>query len=243
MDRIKSLKIMFFFSFLLLIFVFTYNVSDKLSFRRIRPQLTETLLRLQAILEDPTGVIEDEELIKKGILDELLRINPEYAHKYEQKAKGILVKIYKEVREGKRRIFPRGLWQGEQGKINAKVIIRYVVEEVEGWSLPDLPKMRSNWGNWFHKEIGLGGMLGRKFHNSPLEAFKFAYPEYFWDKDNWDKPFLWFDHDFSPKGIWEDPAYDDYVRKLIRYYVEKVEGWSLPDLPKMRNDWRDWFRK
>jgi len=170
MDKIRSLKIIFLFS-LLLIFVFTYNVSDKSSFRRVRPQLTETQLRLQAILEDPTGVIEDEELIKKGILDELLRINPEYAHKYEEKAKGILIKIYEEVVKGERRRFPRGLWEGEQGKINAKVIIRYLVEEVEGWSLPDLPGMRSNWANWF-REIKLGGMLVQKFNNSPLEAFK-----------------------------------------------------------------------
>jgi len=40
--------------------------------------------------------------------------------------------------------------------------------------------MRSDWWNWF-REIKLGGMLLQKFNDSPLEAFKFAYPEKFQD--------------------------------------------------------------
>jgi hypothetical protein len=209
------------------------------AFRRtILLSLSESQLKLKAILDSENEIIEDERLLTGNILAGLLRLDPGYAQKYEQKAKTLLVKIYNQVRSQERKIFPSGTWKGIQGQLNGRVLLRYVIEELNGWELTRELKDEIN-ARWF-TQVKLSSMLTEAFGNSPLKAMKFAYPDKFWVPDNWDKEFIWFDHDFSPRGIWKDPAWDGYVRQLIRYYIERVMGWEV-DKSLAENVTRTWF--
>ncbi|MDP8233327.1 MAG: hypothetical protein P9M06_00785, partial [Candidatus Saelkia tenebricola] len=137
---------------------------------------------------------------------------------------------------------PHGIWQNSSGDHYAKQLIRYMVEQKEGWVVDEnLPERESSWIDWF-KSIGLSSMMYNKFSNSPFAAFKLAYPEHFWNPDNWDQEFLWFDHDFSPQGIWQNSSEDHYAKQLIRYMVEQKEGWVVDEsLPSKTNS--EWFKK
>ncbi len=202
-------------------------VDFNISFRRVRnlPELTPQQKELKAILDDPTAQILDKKFLVNGTLEPVLLINSAYREKYEQKAKQLLVEIYEKVLSKEIGKFPNGVWTGIQGNINAGILVRYVIEEKEIWVIDkDLPNKIT--ADWFSK-IGLRGMLTGKFDDSPLAAMKFAYPDKFWDPDNWGKPFLWFDHDFSPQGIWSSTENDHYVQQLIRYKIEREMGWAI----------------
>jgi hypothetical protein len=173
-------------------------------------------------------VIEDEALLTGDILTPLLQRDPDYEQKYILKAKPLVVEIYQQRLAGERDRFPKGFFTGRQGEINLGIIIRYLIEQQYGWKVDErLPEKVTNWAQWF-RDNKLGGVLN-KYQGSPLKLMKIAYPENFWNPYNWEKPFLWFPHQFAPKNFWSDPLNGDYIRQLIRYMIEVREGWTVDE--------------
>ncbi len=193
----------------------------------IKPRpFSRMTLKLQWRLNSEDKIIEDEDLLVRDILTPLLQRDPAYEEKYTLKAKPLLLQIYEERYEGIRKHFPRGLFVGRQGEINLRIIIRYLIEEKYNWELDEhLPERVNNWAQWF-RDNKLGAALNLH-QGSPLKLLEIAYPENFWDPGNWEKPFLWFSHQFAPKNFWSNPANDEYARQLIRYFIQVREGWEV----------------
>ena len=225
---------------------YTNHICNKrfLSLRRIKTQvkLTPDQEQLKAILDSSDLEIEDTHLLVGDKLGDLLSIDEGYAFLYQQKASKLLVGIYEGILSGNRNRFPNHIWANRQGNINAGILTRYAIEQKEGWAIDEnLPGKTPGWRNWLISSR-LRGMLQGKFNDSTLTVLKSAYPEHFWDPDNWDKPFLWFDHDFHELVKWSSSECDHYTKQVIRYMIEQKEGWAIDEnLPGKTPSWANWL--
>lgn len=126
------------------------------SLRRIKVSLSQKAKRLQAILDDPDiSRIEDESLLRGGILDELLRIDEKYEEKYKEKAASGILKIYQQVRKGDKPFKSfRGIFQGKQGFINAVIMVRDAIEREFGIddTLAERIPPKKGWKKWLEDE-------------------------------------------------------------------------------------------
>ncbi|GLC80069.1 DUF4046 domain-containing protein [Lacrimispora brassicae] len=83
--------------------------------------------------------------------------------------------IYKEVLKGIRLKFPKFFWS-EDGTVNlyhAKVIIKYLIEDILKWNRVEVTK---NFSTELLRQYKLLGMLQKVFVNSPMAVLENAYP-------------------------------------------------------------------
>ncbi len=195
---------------------------------------------------DAKQSIRDEELLVGGLLDAVLapygasdQNLKRYERRYLDLAKGLVQILYEESRAKARKRLPFGLWDGDQGLLNARLVIRYVIQRKAGWKLDDALPERTT-ARFFIRE-NLGTLL-KRFGMSPLRAIQTAYPEHFFDPKHPTKPHLWHPWDFSYQRMWQGRAGDRLAKSAIRHAVETDEKWQLDEtLPQ--NGSEDWFCK
>jgi hypothetical protein len=128
---------------------------------------------------------------------------------------------------------------GGPGLLNARVVIRYVIQRKAARKLDDkLPKKTT--ALWFMR-ANLGTLL-RTFGMSPFRAIQTAYPEHFFDPKHPSRPHLWHPWDFSFQRMWQGRAGVRLAKIAIRHVVETHWKWKLDEtLPKTGSE--DWFCK
>jgi len=86
----------------------------------------------------------------------------------------IIVDVYESVYSGEKGRFPDGIYEGYQGRLNFKFMLRYALKVKKKWKNEEIPEKISK------KEIRdlkLGRGLDKCFRNCPPEAVMFSYPE------------------------------------------------------------------
>lgn len=114
-----------------------------------------------------------------------------------------VITIYKEILEGKRKQFPLNYWNRPQAKDDAKIITRYLIEEVLKVRTVDIPKYIK--ARTF-LEYKLYGMLQLIYDTKPFKAIDSVYPKRFK---------LW---QFKvPSNYWNE----DTAKEAIKWLVEE----------------------
>lgn len=133
------------------------NISSIHRLVRNPVELTDKQEELKSILDDPEAEkIADSKLLRGGILDDLIKIEKKYEEKYKQKAKPLLEDIYMKIKEGEKTFNSyRGIYNGEQGYINAVIMTEKAIE-IE--SQIDTPE--EGWTTWLRKQK-LSGVIRR----------------------------------------------------------------------------------
>ena len=195
---------------------------------------------------DAKQPIRDEGLLVGGLLDALLarygasdRKLKRYEQRYLELARDLVQIIYKEVRTKTRSRFQDRLWEGEQGVLNARLVIRYLIQRMARWKLDHAIAEKTTARFFIRRK--LGSMLHR-FGMSPLKAMQAAYPEHFFDPKHPTKPHLWHSWDFVHRRMWKGKAGDLLARQAIRHLIEDYEGWKL-DGTLRKKATEDWFCK
>lgn len=128
------------------------------------------------------------------------------------------VKIYKDVLNGKLQKFPRHFWK-EEGKETCVVIIRYLFEEVLGWTKEEaLQKATVP----LLQKYKLSGLLKYMYQNSLYSIMQDVYGE---DILPWQLGSV-------PKGFWRDR--DNCIR-AVKWLVEEKLAWSDEEIRKQYN--------
>ena len=220
----------------------------QLRYSRIRRKVDrESLIRSLKRHLDAKQPIRDEALLAGGLLDALFaryrasdRQLKRYEQSYLQLAQGLVQTIYEEMRAKARPSLPLGLWIGDQGLLNGRLLFRYVVEQKMGWDVDEALAKRATWP-WFIR-VGLRTLLRDKFHGSS-DALRFTYPEHFFDPVHPTKPHLWHEWDFHRRaGMWRGKAGDALARQAIRHLIDVHEAWEVDETLPQRASER-WFIK
>jgi len=122
--------------------------------------------------------------------------------------------LYKSKLNDEIKSLPNGFWVGEDGLVNSRIVIDYIVLEILGKSLKDLPDILDS---KFFKEHMLSGLL--KYHKNTVELIMEIYPEMF----------HMFEFKVCPDGLWKRPNKFESARNLINYNLEKF-GYSDKDI-------------
>jgi len=102
---------------------------------------------------------------------------------------------------------PFGFWKGEDGLINSRIIIDYIVIEIMNRKLEDIPEILNS---KFFKDNMIASLL--VYHQTVVELALAVYPGMF----------NMFDFKMCPKNIWTRPDKYESARKLINYNLEKL---------------------
>jgi len=121
-----------------------------------------------------------------------------------------VVQIYKDVLEGRKRIFPHGTWDNKQ---NGAEVTRYLIEEVLGWTREDVCQ---HLGTKTFKENKLKGMLAQCFGNSSYTALDYTYPGKYkpWELQS------------VPQDFWTEHT----VKEAITWLIEEKLEWHPNDV-------------
>jgi len=220
---------------------------NQLRYSRTRRKVDrDSLVRKLKHHLDARQPIRDEALLVGGLLDAVLarycasdQELKRYERRYLEHARGLLQIIYEETRTRARRRLPNRLWGGGQGLLNARLVIRYVIQRKAGWKLDDtLPEKTT--AVWFMR-ANLGSLL-KRFNMSPLRAIQTAYSEHFLDPKHPTKPHLWHPWDFSYQRMWQGRAGDRLAKSAICHAVEADEEWKLDETVPQKGS-EDWFCK
>jgi len=131
--------------------------------------------------------------------------------------------LYKQKLNGERDRYPRGFWKGEDGRAHTRIIIDYIVEEVLGKELKDLPQILNQ---DFFKNNGIGGLL--VYQGSSIEIIMDVYPDMF----------NLFEFKICPAGLWKRPDRFELARGLVDYNLEKF-GYTEKDIYSVK--WGKFF--
>lgn len=162
---------------------------------------------------------------------------------------------------------PNSHWQGEQGKLNAKVAIKWLFEEKLKWTIEDI---KNNANQQVFTENNLLGMLKKAFDSDLFTAIDFVYPGQFkrwevgvhvrnnyWNKEEGILATKWL---IEVRLKWSDLDIKKYFNKQIfmdnglygmlqmcfnsspyeainTTYPDKFKEWELPYVPK--NFWNE----
>jgi hypothetical protein len=221
------------------------QLNQSRSRRTSRKVDRDSLIRKLKHHLDAKQPIREEALLIGGLLDALWarycaneRGLKKYERRYLQCATGLLEILYEEIRTSARTRLPNRLWDGDQGLLNARLVVRYVIQKAR-WKLDDSIPERAT-AIWLIR-ANLGTML-RRFGMSPLQVMQTAYPEHFFDPKHPTKRHLWHPWDFSYQRMWQGRAGDRLAKIAIRHLVEADENWKLDKtLPQKGSE--DWFCK
>lgn len=129
-----------------------------------------------------------------------------------------IVSVFEDVLSGRRRSFPRYIWEDETNCIYA---LRYLIEEKLKWSREDVC---AGFGYTTFEYYKLCGMLNMSYQGSPFKALNSAYPgEYkqwelgsvpnnFWNEENSIRALKWL---IEEKLKWSE-------EEVRRYLTQKV---------------------
>lgn len=123
------------------------------------------------------------------------------------------VEVYRLKQEGRICQFPKGFWDGEEGKENAKCIIKYLIEEIWQWTKEDVCRNISI--NIFRKN-GLGGMMYRIYQNNRYKAIQSVYPDQY-------KPW---EFQITTMGYWNKET----AIQATKWMIEEKLGWTNEDV-------------
>ena len=84
-----------------------------------------------------------------------------------------ILEIYSEIVDGRRRRFPNGFFDGNEGKRRAAVLTRYLIRHIAGFKLHEIPQKLTKEVFYRHK---LTWMLASCFNWSPYLAIEAAFP-------------------------------------------------------------------
>ena len=138
---------------------------------------------------------------------------------------------YKEVREHKRKKFPRDFWADEKYqiagvKVRCRIITRYCLENLAGLQVTDLSKYNLKQIKSILTRGKLFGMIQAVFNHDILEILKNAYPAAF--KDRILKEWMWSKH-----GLWHD---DNLIIEAVQDMVRQEGIRRIKDIPTL--DWK-----
>lgn len=113
---------------------------------------------------------------------------------------------------------PRGFWHGQQGRSNANVATKWLIEEKLQIPLQDVPKTIS----YRHFQMyGLGNMLKVVFRGSPYEAVEAVYPNTF---HPWEFCCV-------GNGFWQGEAGAVHAKEAIRWLIFDVLHLEREEIP------------
>jgi len=127
-------------------------MQNQLRYSRKRRKVDrESLIQMLRRHLDAKQPIRDEGLLVGGLLDALLarygasdRKLKRYEQRYLELARDLVQIIYKEVRTKTRSRFQDRLWEGEQGVLNARLVIRHLIQRMARWKLDHVGGVRHN---------------------------------------------------------------------------------------------------
>ena len=127
------------------------------------------------------------------------------------------IEIYKLVLDSKvLKRFPKGFWQQPEAKENARVIIKYLIDDY--LKLSD-EEIKQNISVKYLSKYKLGGMLMACFNNSPYQAINLTYPNKFqpWEFEQ------------PPVGYWKNK---ENIIKATKWFIEDKLKLSDDELKK-----------
>ena len=116
--------------------------------------------------------------------------------------------IYKRRLTNETTTFPRNFWVGNDGLINSRIIIDYIILFILRKKIEDIPKIINN--NFFrtHKISGL-----RRQHTGIIDLLMTIYPGMF----------DFYDFKIKSRNIWDREDKFEVAEKLIRHNMEKYK--------------------
>ena len=126
------------------------------------------------------------------------------------------VDVYKLLLNNKIGRFPSGFWQQPEARQNAIKCIRFLIEELLGYSDEDI---RERYSFKQFRENSLMGMLASCFNSSPYEALSATYPGKF---QPWELKYV-------PSGYWSDI---NNGIEATRWLIKHKLNWSNEDIKK-----------
>lgn len=131
--------------------------------------------------------------------------------------------IYKKRLNDEIATVPKEFWSSEDGLINSRIVIDYIVEDILGKNIEDIPKLLNFTFFKTHKLVGL-----YKQHSCSVDLIQTIYPG----------KFNIGEFCTCPKNLWERPERYILAKELIRYNIDKY-GYSIEDLYDI--NWTSFF--
>jgi hypothetical protein len=128
--------------------------------------------------------------------------------------------IYHEILDGRRRRFPNGFFDGDEGRRRAVVLTRYLIRHIAGIRLSEIPDRLNKEVFYHHK---LTWMLAACFNWSPYLAIEAAYPGRF---HSWQ---------FNVKGMWQGKDRLKIAAEATRWMIEEAAGIPEEEIPRVIN--------
>lgn len=119
--------------------------------------------------------------------------------------------------------FPKYFWNCSGSDIYAPKIVRYLMEDVLGWSDEDIKK---NLRKETFRDYKLAGMLSIKYDNSPYKAITKAYPE---------RNYKAWDFVNAPNNYWQGEDGRENAIEAVKWLIEEKLKWSMEDVRKNIN--------
>ncbi|WAH36488.1 hypothetical protein [Alicyclobacillus dauci] len=131
-----------------------------------------------------------------------------------------IIHLYENILHHRRHQFAPYFFAGDEGKRNARIITRYVLEEKEHWNHEDI---RCGICRELLAEYRLAGMLKTYFQNSIFKVIENAYPGEFqpWELIK------------ARKHVFVGETGRDMARKAVRWMVVDKLNYTLKDLHKI----------
>lgn len=137
----------------------------------------------------------------------------------------VITDVYNSVLNGDSGRIIDGIYEGYQGKLNFRFLLRYGIKVKKKWNMEDIPK---NITKDEIRSLKLGRGLDKCFSNCPVEATTFSYPEMelkpyyfrFNHRDYWSKdgiPYLDRAAEATKEliGIWLEKQEEDLVSQMF----------------------------
>lgn len=118
---------------------------------------------------------------------------------------------------------PNGFWAGEDGLINSRIVIDYVIEEILHMKIEDMPDILNH---TFFRTHMLSGIARQ--HNSSVDLIMTLYPGMF----------NLYEFKISPRHMWDREDKFDIARGLIQHNLDKY-GYTVDDIYNV--SWAEFF--
>ena len=167
----------------------------------------------------------DLSLLRNDILS---TIDEKYLNLYKnsKNIKNALIQSYNQIKNKEQKIFSPGIFMGNQGKINATILTRYVIEDILKWDFSTAVHKLS-YKILYKHHLRSVKQCYDNLYDVLMEAYPNRYlkPYYFKKYKN-----VWFEN-----GIMKTELVKEAIREFIYTLIKKNKKYKLNTLPKWIN--------